>query len=65
MSEKYRQYVRVALEESGISLRAAAAKAGMTHPQLSRYLNGRTDVTSATLERILNALGRDLKSVKL
>ena len=65
MSEKYRQYVRAALEESGLSQRAAAKQAGVAHSLLCNYLNGKTDVTSATLERILNALGRDLKSVKL
>lgn len=54
-----REWVAAELERRGMSENAFAAKAGISQPVLNRWLSGaRDNITTATLEAILDTLAR-------
>lgn len=57
--------IRTAREQSKLSLRALAARAGTSHATLSAYENGRVDPTTTVLARIIRATGYSLESTLL
>ena len=64
MSEKIRRLVAGEIKVSGLSQREVARRAGITHTQVSRYLAGRTEIQTDTLDRLLAVFGKELKAVK-
>lgn len=46
---------------SGLTIQAVADKIGMTRQQLSAILNGKHDPSTETLEKIVSALGAEIK----
>ena len=57
--------IRTAREQSKLSLRALAARAGTSHATLSAYENGRVDPTTGVLSRIITAAGCSLEATVL
>ncbi len=55
--EDFSNKLRQAIDESGLTLRAAAAKIGMDHGNLSRILSGKEGVTLERAEHIAKKLG--------
>lgn len=54
--------IRLAMQEQGLTQATAAERTGLTQPQVSNLLRGRTE--SFTLDRLfrcVNALGRDVR----
>lgn len=55
--QDFSQKLRDAIKESGLTLRAAAAKIGMDHGNLSKILSGKEGVTIERAEQIAAKLG--------
>jgi antitoxin component HigA of HigAB toxin-antitoxin module len=56
-----RQQLRVAITNSGLGLRELAREAGLgSHSQLSRYLDGKRDLTLENVVRLCKVLGLQL-----
>jgi len=64
VSEKIRRLVNAEFERSKLSQGEAAERAGMTRATLNRYLNGKQEITTATLDALLAVFGKELKAVK-
>lgn len=48
----------------GLSLRALAELAGVSHPNLCNAMNGKRGMMVETLERVADALGMDVRLVE-
>ena len=57
--------IRTARGQSGLSLRALAARAGTSHATLSAYEHGRVDPTTTVLGRIVGAAGSSVEMTLL
>ena len=57
---KIRDRIKAIIRERGVTICSIAPKAGITRANVSDYLNGRSDLRVASLERLLAALGLTL-----
>lgn len=64
MASDIRQAVVEAVAAAKISQTELARSAGMTQPQVSDYLAGRSDVRTETASRLLAALGLQISREK-
>ena len=55
---------RVAIEQSGMSLKEIARKSDVDDSQLSRFLRGERTFTLPTAERIARVIGLELKEIR-
>ncbi len=56
-----RDTIRQAVKADGRKQEEIAAAAGLTQPELSRYLTGRRDMLTHRIERLASALGLSLQ----
>lgn len=57
-----RAAVRAEVERAGWTHAELAERAGLPRPRVTEYLAGRRDMTGANLDRLLEALGLELRS---
>lgn len=58
------QQIERARDARGLSLRALAERAGVSHPNLCNALNGKRGMMVETLVRVADALGLDVRLVE-
>lgn len=56
-NEKWRQALRETVGERGLSQSQVARRAGISKSQLSRVLNGKSNLTANTFEKLASVLG--------
>ena len=58
-----REVIIRAIEESGKSVRSIALNAGITQPQLSRFVKGERDLLLDAVDKIAKSLGLELRKI--
>lgn len=64
-NKNFRDNVRTAMDQSGLSLRKLEAKCGITFSSISRILRGHVDPSISTAERIAEAVDTPLSDLFL
>jgi plasmid maintenance system antidote protein VapI len=58
-----REVIIQAIEESGKSVRSIALNAGITQPQLSRFVKGERDLLLDAVDKLAKSLGLQLRKI--
>ena len=58
-----REVIIQAIEESGKSVRSIALNAGITQPQLSRFVKGERDLLLDAVDKLAKSLGLELRKI--
>ncbi len=58
-----REVIIRAIEESGKSVRSIALNAGITQPQLSRFVKGERDLLLDAVDKLAKSLGLELRKI--
>ena len=62
-SATMREVIIQAIEESGNSVRSIALAAGISQPQLSRFVNGERDLLLDAADKVAKSLGLGLRKI--
>ena len=62
-SATMREVIIQAIEESGNSVRSIALAAGISQPQLSRFVNGERDLLLDAADKVAKSLGLELRKI--
>ena len=62
-SPTMREVIIQAIEESGKSVRSIALNAGITQPQLSRFVKGERDLLLDAVDKLAKSLGLQLRKI--
>lgn len=62
-SPTMREVIIQAIEESGKSVRSIALNAGITQPQLSRFVKGERDLLLDAVDKLAKSLGLELRKI--
>ena len=58
-----REVIIQAIEDSGKSVRSVALNAGISQPQLSRFVNGERDLLLDAADKVATSLGLELRKI--
>ena len=58
-----REVIIQAIEDSGKSVRSVALTAGISQPQLSRFVKGERDLLLAAADKVAKYLGLELRKI--
>ena len=58
-----REVIIQAIEDSGKSVRSVALNAGISQPQLSRFVNGERDLLLDAADKVAKSLGLELRKI--
>jgi plasmid maintenance system antidote protein VapI len=58
-----REMIIQAIEDSGKSVRSVALDAGITQPQLSRFVRGERDLLLDAADKLAKSLGLELRKI--
>ena len=58
-----REVIIQAIEESGKSVRSIALNAGITQPQLYRFVKGERDLLLDAVDKLAKSLGLELRKI--
>lgn len=59
-----RETILKAIEDSGRSVRSIALDAGISQPQLSRFVKGERDLLLEAVDKVAKSLGLKLQKIK-
>ena len=62
-SPPMREVIIQAIEDSGKSVRSVALKAGISQPQLSRFVKGERDLLLDAADKVARSLGLELRKI--
>jgi transposase-like protein len=62
-SPKMREVIVQAIEDSGKSVRSVALNAGISQPQLSRFVKGERDLLLNAADKVARSLGLELRKI--
>ena len=62
-SPTMREVIIQAIEDSGKSVRSVALNAGISQPQLSRFVNGERDLLLDAADKVAKSLGLELRKI--
>ena len=62
-SPTMREVIIQAIEDSGKSVRSVALNAGISQPQLSRFVKGERDLLLDAADKVAKALGLELRKI--
>ena len=62
-SPTMREVIVQAIEDSGKSVRSVALNAGISQPQLSRFMKGERDLLLEAVDKVAKSLGLELRKI--